>query len=87
MVALQSLIDLSLEFGHSAVLEALPPEQRDLLDTIPTDGEDLAATALEDETRIFGDWELPPADKFFALTSGIMIGPQPKDKKVPQGKP
>jgi len=32
-------------------------------------------------SRIFGEWEFPPADKVFALTSGIVIGPQPKDKK------
>ena len=54
---------------------------------ILADGEDLTATALEPQTRLFGDWEFPPSDKLFALTFGIMIGPEPKDKKHPHGIP
>jgi len=54
---------------------------------ILADGEELAAVALEEETRLFGDREFPPSDKLFALTSRIMIGPQAKDKKHPYGKP
>ncbi len=65
--ALQSLIDLSLEFGESRVLEALLPEQRDLFVMILADGEDLAATALEEQTRLFGEWEFPPSDTIFRL--------------------
>ena len=52
--ALQSLIGLSLEFGDRRVREAIPPEQRGLFVMILADGEELAATALEEETRIFG---------------------------------
>jgi|GEM_PF-2514019 len=65
--SLQSLIDLSLEFGDRRVEEAIPPEQRDLFVMILADGEELAATALEEETRIFGDWEFPPSDSIFRL--------------------
>jgi hypothetical protein len=65
--ALQSLIDLSLEFGDRRVLEAIPPEQRSLFVMILADGEKLAATALEEETRIFGEWEFPPSDSIFRL--------------------
>ena len=67
VTAIQSPIDLSLEFGDRRVLAALPPEQRDLLVRILADGEDLAATALEEETRIFGEWEFPPSDSIFRL--------------------
>src|SRR5208283_2403359 len=52
--SLQSLIDLSLEFGDRRVEEAIPPEQRDLFVMILADGEDLAATALDEQTRLFG---------------------------------
>ena len=54
---------------------------------IPADGEELVATALEEETRLFGEWEIPQSDKFFALSPGIMISPQPKGKRDPHGKP
>ncbi len=72
--ALQSLIGLSLEFGERRVLEALPPEQRDLFVMILADGEEFAATALEEETRIFGEWEFPPADEVFHLVQGAAFG-------------
>ncbi|MGO9122978.1 MAG: hypothetical protein ACLQPD_35825 [Desulfomonilaceae bacterium] len=85
--AIQSLIDLSLEFGDGRVPAALPPEQRDLLVMIPPDGEESVATALEEETRLFGEWEIPQSDNFFALSPGIMISPQPKGKRDPHGKP
>ncbi len=65
--ALQSLIDLSLEFGGRRVLAAIPPEQRSLFIMILADGEDLAATALEEQTRLFGEWEFPPSDSVFRL--------------------
>src|SRR5208283_5579092 len=65
--ALQSLIDLSLEFGNRRVLEALPPEQRDLFVMILANGEGLAATALEEQTRLFREWEFPPSDSVFRL--------------------
>ena len=68
-------------------MAALPPEQGGLLVRILADGEDLAATTLEEQTCLFGDWEFPPSDKVFGLTSGIMIGPQPEDKKHPHAKP
>ena len=73
-IALQSFIDLSLEFGDIRVLETLPSERRDLLDMILVDGEDLAATALEDETRLFGDWDFPPADEVFRLIQESRVG-------------
>jgi|SRR5208283_548847 len=66
-VALQSLIDLSLEFGDRRVEEAIPPEQRDLFVMILADGEDLVATALEEQTRLFGEWEFPQSDSIFRL--------------------
>jgi hypothetical protein len=65
--SLQSLIDLSREFGRDRVLEAIPLEQRGLLDTIIADGQDLAATAIKDETRMFGEREFPPSDSVFRL--------------------
>jgi hypothetical protein len=74
--ALQSLIDLSLEFGHDRVLEAVPPEQRALLCMIIADGEDLAATALEDEDRLFAEWEFPPASEVFLLVQDLTFGPR-----------
>jgi len=66
-VALQSLIDLSLEFGDRRVEEALPPDQRDLFMTVLAGGEDLPATALDEQTRLFDDWEFPPPDSVFRL--------------------
>src|SRR5208283_631339 len=65
--SLQSLIDLSLEFGDRRVEEALPPDQRDLFMTVLAGGEDLPATALDEQTRLFDDWEFPPPDSVFRL--------------------
>jgi len=73
-VALQSLIDLSLEFGNRRVEEAIPPEQRDLFVMILSDGEDLVATALEEETRLFDDWQFPPSDEVFHLVQEAAFG-------------
>ena len=73
-IALQSLIDLSLEFGDRSVEEALPPDQRELFMTVLADGEDLSATAIEKQTRLFGDWEFPPADEVFHLVQEATIG-------------
>jgi hypothetical protein len=72
--SLQSLIDLSLEFGDRRVEEAIPPEQRDLFVMILADGEELAATALEEQTRLFGEWEFPPADEVFHLVQEAAFG-------------
>jgi len=71
--ALQSLFGLSLEFGDRRVLEAIPPEQRDLFVMILADGEELAATALEDQTRLFGEWEFPPSDSVFRLLQELRM--------------
>jgi hypothetical protein len=73
-VALQSLIDLSLEFGDRRVEEALPPEQRDLFGMILFGGEDLAATALEEGTRLYDDWEFPSSDAVFHLVQEVAFG-------------
>jgi len=73
-VALQSLIDLSLEFGDRRVEEALPAEQRDLFGMILFGGEDLAATALEEGTRLYDDWEFPSSDEVFHLVQEAAFG-------------
>ena len=73
-IALQSLIDLSLEFRDRRVEEAIPPEQRDLFVMILSDGEDLVATALEEETRLFDDWQFPPSDEVFHLVQEAAFG-------------
>src|SRR5208283_5502734 len=73
-IALQSLIDLSLEFGDRRVEEALPPEQRGLFVTVLAGGEDLPATALDEQTRLFDDWEFPPADEVFYLVREAAFG-------------
>jgi hypothetical protein len=73
-IALQSLIDLSLEFGDRRVEEAIPPEQRDLFVTVLAGGEDLPATALDEQTRLFGEWEFPPADEVFHLVQEAAFG-------------
>ncbi len=73
-ISLQSLIDLSLEFGDCRVEESIPPEQRDLFVMILADGEDLAATALDEQTRLFDDWEFPPADEVFHLVQEAAFG-------------
>ena len=73
-VALQSLIDLSLEFGDRRVEEALPAEQRDLFGMILFGGEDLAATALEEGTRLYDDWEFPSSDAVFHLVQEVAFG-------------
>src|SRR5271157_2040849 len=73
-IALQSLIDLSLEFGDRRVEEAIPPEQRDLFVMILADGEDLVATALEEETRLFDEWPFPPTDEVFRLVQEAAFG-------------
>jgi hypothetical protein len=72
--SLQSLIDLSLEFGYNRVLETVPEEQRDLLEMLMADGEDLAATALEEEDRLFGEVEFPPTREVFRLLQEITLG-------------
>ena len=72
--SLQSLIDLSLEFGDGKVSKALPPEQRSLFVMILSDGEDLVATALEEKTRLFDNWEFPPADEVFHLVQEAAFG-------------
>jgi hypothetical protein len=72
--SLQSLIDLSLEFGRDRVLEALPPDQRAPLSMIIADGEDLAATALEDGDRLFGEWVFPPTSEAFRLVQELTFG-------------
>jgi hypothetical protein len=75
---LQSLIDLSLEFGDRRVEEAIPPEQRDLFVMILADGEDLPATALDEQTHLFGDWEFPQSDEVFHLVQEAAFGKQTK---------
>ena len=77
-IALQSLIDLSLEFGDRRVEEALPPDQRDLFMTVLAVGEDLPATELEEGTRLFDGWEFPPADEVFHLVQEAAFGKQEK---------
>jgi hypothetical protein len=72
--SLQSLIDLSLEFGRDRVLESLPLNQRTLLGMIIVDGEDLAATALEEGDRLFGEWVFPPASEVFRLLQDVTFG-------------
>ncbi len=72
--SLQTLIDLSLEFGDDRVSEALPPEQRSLFVMILDGGEDLPATALDEQTRLFDDWEFPPADEVFHLVQEAAFG-------------
>jgi len=71
--ALQSLIGLSLEFGDRRVPEAIPPEQRSLFVMILADGEKLAATALEEQTRLFGEWEFPTSDSIFRLLQELRM--------------
>ena len=44
---------------------------------ILADGEDLVATALEEQTRLFGEWEFPPADEVFHLVQEVTFG-EPK---------
>jgi hypothetical protein len=77
-IALQSLIDLSLEFGDRRIEEALPPEQRDLLAMVLAGGKELAATALEQQTRLFDEWEFPPDDEVFHLVREVAFGKPPK---------
>ncbi len=73
-IALQSLIDLSLEFGDRRVEEAIPQEQRGLFVTVLAGGEDLPATALDEQTPLFDDWEFPPADEVFHLVQEVACG-------------
>ncbi len=73
-----SLIGLSLEFGDRRVLGAIPPEQRSLFIMILADGEELAATAPEEEPRLFDDWQFPSADEVFRLVQGAAFG-KPKN--------
>ncbi len=40
---------------------------------ILADGEDLAATALDEQTRLFDDWEFPPADSVFRLLQELRM--------------
>ncbi len=47
----------------------------------------LAATPLEEQTRLLDDWEFRRADKIFALTSRIMVDPQPATTNFPGGMP
>lgn len=75
---IQCLIFLSLEYGTHRLLKALPPEQRDLLDTIIVEGPDLARDALENGTLLFEGMEFPAADKVFELVSGLLTGPLTK---------
>ena len=52
-LALQSLIGLTLEFGSRKVLQALPPDQRDLLDGLIVHGLDLVTESLENDSPLF----------------------------------
>ncbi len=72
--SLQSLIDLSLEFGDRRVEEALPPDQREMFGTVLFGGEDLPATELEEGTRLYDGWEFPPADEVFHLVQEAAFG-------------
>ena len=40
---------------------------------ILADGEKLAATALEEQTRLFGEWEFPTSDSIFRLLQELRM--------------
>ena len=77
-IALQSLIDLSLEFGNRRVEEAIPEDQRGLFMTLLAGGEDLPATAFEEGTRLYDGWEFPSPDEVFRLVQEAAFG-KPKE--------
>jgi hypothetical protein len=71
--SIQGLICLSLEYGTHRLLKALPSEQRHRLETIITDGTELARDSLEDGTALFEGMDFPSADSIFQLISGISL--------------